>query len=356
MAPDGILADGHSGNGWLSLERRHQRLGARVVAQRHRQIDDQDGRTAPLERPAGQPHGHALLQERVLHLESQLECAPAALLRLSAGGGMEALNASARRLLAPGSASDAAQVRGKLAALAGGRRGLIDYDTERGRERALCSVVDLTVDGRPERLVALMPVESELEAEAMQTWQKLVHVLTHEIMNSLTPVASLSHTARDMLKGVSGALAPDVATDLDTALDAIGRRAGSLTAFVAGYRSLACVPEPQPEQIVLHALFARLAPLSGEQWRRRGGSAVMTVEPETLKLHADPGQLEQALVNLLANAADATAALAAPQLTVGARLSSGIGLAMVRQLVHRNGGTVRYARSLGDGARFIISF
>lgn len=342
--------------------------------------------TAPLELPPAPPPSHALLQ-----LESQLECAPVALLRLGAGGGMEALNASARRLLAPGRASDAAQVHAKVAALATGQRGLIDYDTERGRERALCSVAELTIDGQPQRLAALMPVESELEAEAMQAWQQLVHVLTHEIMNSLTPVASLSGTVRELIGGVAAALPPDVAADLDTALDAIGRRAASLIQFVAGYRSLASVPAPQPERIVLADLFARLAALAGEDWRRRGGSALFTVEPETLALQADPGQLEQALVNLLANAADASAGLAAPQLQISARLGrgarlrievrdngpgvpdqlvnqiftpffstkangSGIGLAMVRQLVHRNGGTVRYARSLGGGARFIISF
>ncbi len=243
--------------------------------------------TAPLESPPAPPPSHALLQ-----LESQLECAPVALLRLGADGAMEALNASARRLLAPGRASDAAQVQSKIASVAGGQRGLIDYDTERGRERALCSVAELTIDGQPQRLAALMPVESELEAEAMQAWQQLVHVMTHEIMNSLTPVASLSGTVRELLGGVAGAMPPDVAADLDTALDAIGRRAASLIQFVAGYRSLASVPAPQPERIVLADLFARLAALVGEDWRRRGGGALFTVEPETLALQADPGQLE----------------------------------------------------------------
>jgi C4-dicarboxylate-specific signal transduction histidine kinase len=111
----------------------------------------------------------------------------------------------------------------------------------------------------------------------------------------------------------------------------------------------------------------------------------------TLELMADPGQLEQALVNLLQNAAEASVTQAAPQVTVAARLvrggrlridvcdngpgvpdqlaadiftpffttkakGSGIGLAMVRQLIHRNGGAVRYAKAVGGGARFVITF
>jgi signal transduction histidine kinase len=122
---------------------------------------------------------------------------------------------------------------------------------------------------------------------------------------------------------------------------------------------------------------------------------VFSVEGGALELMADPGQLEQALVNLVKNAAEATEGVATPQLDVSARLArggrlrievcdngpgvredvvkdiftpffstktktgskgSGIGLSMVRQLVYRNGGAIRYARSVGSGARFIVTF
>ncbi|MFA9218683.1 MAG: PAS domain-containing sensor histidine kinase, partial [Sphingomonadaceae bacterium] len=244
---------------------------------------------------------------------------------------------------------------------------------------------------RPQRLIALMPMEHELKAEAMQAWQQLVHVLTHEIMNSLTPVASLSHSAREMLAEVRERLPPELATDLDIALDAIGRRADSLTEFVSGYRALASVPEARLQRVDIGALLARLSALIGPAWQARGGSAVFDVEPAVLELMADAGQLEQALVNLLQNAAEACAAQAVPQVVVSARLvrggrlridvsdngpgvpepvvadiftpffttkcqGSGIGLALVRQLVHRNGGAVRYARAVGGGARFVLTF
>jgi signal transduction histidine kinase len=346
---------------------------------------------APLEVALGLPHDQQRLAARVLALESQLEHAPIALFRVDGAHSAEPLNANARRLLAPGRASELDALRRTLAGLLPGRRGMIDIDTEQGVERALATASALSIEGKAQLLVALTPMENELAAEAMQAWQKLVHVLTHEIMNSLTPVASLSHSARDMLEGVRTSLPPELADDLAIALDAIGRRAHSLTHFVSGYRALASVPPALPQRVVVQQMFARLAALVAPSWQARGGSAHFRVEPESLELMADPGQLEQALVNLLQNAAEASAQQGAPQVTVSAKLArggrlrievcdngpgvpepvvaemftpffstkshgSGIGLAMVRQLVHRNGGAVRYARSIGSGARFIITF
>ena len=344
---------------------------------------------APLEVPAPLPADTA----RLNRLDTWIEFAPVALFILDTAGTEDmpqTLNTAARRLLAPGRIVDRDRFGRQLAELPADRRTVLSIDVEHGAERALATAVDLTVEGRPHRLVALSPVENELEAEAMQAWQKLVHVLTHEIMNSLTPVASLSHTARELLKDAPG-LAPDIAVDLDTALDAIGRRSTSLAAFVTGYRSLASIPEPRPERIRVHDLFMRLQAMVGGAWAESGGDVRFTVEPPNLELLADPGHLEQALVNLANNALAATADQPRPQLELSARLvrgaqmrievadngpgvpdelvrqiftpffttrtnGSGIGLAMVRQLVHRNGGRVRYARALGGGARFVMTF
>ena len=327
-------------------------------------------------------------------LEARLEHAPIALFsiaHLSGPGALTPLNASARRLLAPGRASDPTQLAQLLAAQTAERRELVSFESERGTERALASVTALTVQGAGQRLAALMPVESELEAEAMNAWRQLVQVLTHEIMNSLTPVASLSRTACDLLEEAKADLAPDVSGDLGTALDAIARRAASLVEFVASYRSLSSVPQARPERVHLGELFARLSMLMAPQWLARGGRAEFSVEPASLDVMVDPGQLEQALINLLKNAAEATAATPQPQLQVSARLSRGgrlrievsdngpgvpqelaahvftpffstkkqgrgIGLAMVRHLVHANGGMVRYAKPVSAGARFIITF
>ena len=332
------------------------------------------------------------LLDNALAVEARLEHAPIALFRIDSADSVAPLNASARKLVAPGRAIDPdalyRQLLSRLLTQAGQRR-LIEFDTERGVERALVAVSMLTLHGAPQRLAALMPVESELEAEALKSWRQLVHVLTHEIMNSLTPVASLSRTARDLLDEFEAGLPPDVGADLKTALDAINRRADSLVDFVASYRSLSNVPPARPERVVLAELFERVDALVGPGWRARGGSLAFVVEPASLELMADPGQIEQALINLLKNASEATqpggCARVDARLVRGSRLrievaddgagipessiphiftpfyttkkqGGGIGLAMVRHLVHENGGTVRYARSVGKGARFVISF
>lgn len=332
----------------------------------------------------------------LLALEARLEHAPIALFRVahaSGDGALAPLNVSARRLLAPGRASAPSALRQLLAAQPVGQRQLVSFDTERGAERALVAVSALALHGAPQRLVALMPVESELEAEALNAWRELVQVLTHEIMNSLTPVASLSRTACGLLDDAAATLPADIHADLGTALDAIARRAASLVDFVASYRSLSTVPAAQPQRVALDAVFARLAALVAPSWQALGGQVVFAVEPASLEAVIDAGQLEQALLNVLKNAAEALAgaSVIAPQATVTARLSRGgrlrievadngpgvppalathiftpffstkkqgrgIGLAMVRHLVHANGGTVRYARPVGGGARFLLTF
>ena len=163
-----------------------------------------------------------------------------------------------------------------------------------------------------------MPVESELEAEALKAWRQLAHVLTHEIMNSLTPVASLSRTALDLLEEVRPQLDAEVADDLATALDAISRRAGSLEKFVSSYRKRFNLPAARPEVVELAALFARLSALVTPQWQARNGKVEFVLEPASLQIMCDGGQLEQALINLLKNALEAAGAAANPQAQVSA--------------------------------------
>jgi signal transduction histidine kinase len=341
--------------------------------------------------PAGEQQA---LADSALALEARLEHAPIALFHIEVQEGtwpVAPLNANARRLVAPGRASDPADLYRQLRAQPIDRRSMIGFDTERGVERALVSVSSLTLHGKAQRLAALMPVESELEAEALNAWRQLVHVLTHEIMNSLTPVASLSRTAYELVDEVRADLPADASADLVTALDAISRRADSLVQFVGSYRSLSNVPAARAERVSIEALFERVSALVAPSWRARGGRATFTVEPATLEVMADPGQLEQALLNLLKNAAEATEQVAAPEAVVSAHLGrggrlrievgdngpgvpdtliahiftpffstkkqgGGIGLAMVRHLIHGNGGTVRYAKSVSAGARFVITF
>lgn len=348
-------------------------------------------------------------QQQLQLLEAVLDAAPVALWRVE-GDRLLALNGQARRLLAPGSRVDAQRLRSLLLAelpeAQAGHR-LIelgelpgepievadgsDAAQPGGEERWLLRERRLVLQGRSQRLLALMPMESELQAEAQRSWRELVRVLTHEIMNSLTPISSLSRSALDMLAD------PQAGDELGLALEAVARRAEALGRFVGDYRRISDWPAPQMAPVDLRALLARLQQMEGPAWTARGGRFSIELQPESLMLMADEGQLEQALLNLIRNAEQATAGLDAPRLELRARLGqggrlllsvtdngpgvpaglerqiflpffsargpdaqgqrgSGIGLAVVRQLIHGMGGSVRHVRPLQGGASFVLRF
>ena len=339
------------------------------------------------------PQLPSTLQENFSLLENSLEHAPIALFLIdttSTPYPVQAMNGNARRLIAPGSAVQPEQLFDLLRTQMVGKRSMILFETEQGLERALLATSSLTTHGNMRLMIALMPVESELQSEAQQAWQKLVHVLTHEIMNSLTPVASLSRTAHDLLEDIKPSLPTDSVNDLTMALDAISRRAHGLAEFVGSYRSLSNVPAARPERIHMATLFTRLSTLISPAWALRGGRAEFITEPASLELMIDPAQFEQALINLIKNAEEATSQKTMPEVIIRAKLSrggrlrvevtdngpgvpeefiphiftpffstkekgSGIGLAMVQQLIQGNGGTIRYAHVVQGGACFILT-
>ena len=341
--------------------------------------------------PSTQDDGFAagrLAQAAAALTEIQLEQAPVALW-WELGGQVAPLNNVARRLVAPGGAEAPERLLERLRdhPRLSGRLPFV-FDNERGPVRCLLAARTVVVEGAEARLLALMPIESELEAETLKAWRQLVHVLTHEIMNSLTPIASLSSTARELVRQE---LAGDAREDLAVALETISRRAESLSTFVAEYRRVSDWPEPKLAAVDLSALFARVERMVGSDWAARGGAARFEVVPPTLTLMADGGQLEQSLLNLLGNAARATADMPGPTVSVSARLlrggqlaievrdngpgvphgieqeiftpffstrerGGGIGLAVVRNLVQGMGGTVRHVRPASGGAAFVLSF
>jgi len=315
-------------------------------------------------------------------LDAALEHAPLALWRLTPGKPALALNAAARRLIAPGRAVEPASLISQLDANPGRR--VVTLPTEHGQERAVLAVSALTVQGEAWRLAALAPIESELETEALTAWRQLVQVLTHEIMNSLTPIASLAGSSPALLEAGEHA-------ELQAALAALARRAAHLQGFVERYRSVSQPPAPTLADAPLLPLLQAVQRLVTPAWEAAGGRVAVSVEPANLALRTDVAQLEQVLINLAQNALQACAGRPAPQLSIDASLSrgarlrltvadngpgvapglesriftpffttreggSGVGLAIVRQLVHGLGGTVRYAKRPGGGACFLITF
>ena len=335
-------------------------------------------RNAPVPEPARPEDA-----ERLHVLQALLEHLPVAAWSLL-DQALQPITSRAHRLAAPGAVRDKAALLDLLRHST--RSGPVQLDTERGSERWQLYRQTLALNGQELALLALVPLESELESASLLAWHQLVQVLTHEIMNSLTPIKSLSQTALMLLDE------PDRAeADLRTALQGIGLRAEGLTRFVTTYRQVSLWPAPVMAPVDLQALFNRLQQSVGLAWVERGGSAVFELATPGLRLQADEAQLEQALLALLRNAEQATEGQPAPRLWLQARTGrggrlhisvrdngpgvpagmerqiflpffsareggQGIGLTVVRQLVHGMGGRVRHVRPLEGGAGFVLSF
>jgi len=153
-------------------------------------------------------------------------------------------------------------------------------------------------------LVSLQNIRSELEEKEMEAWQKLIRVLTHEIMNSITPISSLASTADDLLKPDEGGptMSSEALTDVRGAIQTIKKRSQGLLHFVDAYRNLTRVPRPKFKICRISDLFAQAEKLVKTH---TSGSVVQfrsSVDPESLELTADPELIEQVLINLLLNA------------------------------------------------------
>ena len=150
--------------------------------------------------------------------------------------------------------------------------------------------------GRPHRLLVLSDVTRELRAEELAAWQRLVRVLGHELNNSLAPVKSLAGSMRTLLD--SDKRPGDWEQDMAEGLGVIESRVDALSRFTVAYTRLAKLPEPRYEEVRIAECLRRVAKLETR----------LSVEVETgpdVTVEADAVQLEQALINLLRNGADA---------------------------------------------------
>ena len=158
------------------------------------------------------------------------------------------------------------------------------------------------------KLISLQDIMSELEEKEMEAWQKLIRVLTHEIMNSVTPISSLAGTVKSILEtneGSSFNLDSEIVDDIKSAVTAIKKRSEGLLNFVDKYRSLTKIPKPNFQNIKIAALFDRIQNLMENEFRSNNIEFEIKVSPENLELFADPDLLEQVILNLLINAKQA---------------------------------------------------
>jgi two-component system, NtrC family, nitrogen regulation sensor histidine kinase NtrY len=161
-------------------------------------------------------------------------------------------------------------------------------------------------------LVSIQNIRSQMEESEMEAWQKLIRVLTHEIMNSITPISSMAGSVKEILEEIqpefykinNGNLL-ECYKDINSAVQTIQKRSEGLLQFVEAYRSLTRLPPPKFEEFSVNELFKRVEKLILENIKKQNINFHCQVMPEHLKLTADPALVEQILINLLKNAADA---------------------------------------------------
>jgi two-component system nitrogen regulation sensor histidine kinase NtrY len=193
-----------------------------------------------------------------------------------------------------------------------GQKTLVKVEDE---EETLTLAVLATEFRLPERsitLVSMQDIESELAEQEMAAWQKLIRVLTHEIMNSVTPIASLASTVNDLVvrtgqsqQDGSVRISPEAKDDIREAASTIRKRSQGLLHFVDAYRNLTRIPKPDFEIFPVRELLDRVAQLMKNQIEEGGVQLEINVEPESLELTADPELIEQVLINLMLNSLEA---------------------------------------------------
>ena len=305
-------------------------------------------------------------------LQALVDTVPAALFVRGADGHLRPLNRASRRIevgrdalrdLRPGSR--------RIVALGAGTRHLAHATQFRAPGHEV------------ELLISVQRVTGELDVVEVEAWRNMTRVLAHEMMNSLTPILSVSeslasHIERAQLPG----------GDIADAIDAIRRRGAGLLEFVQRYRQSSDLPSPVLKPVKVGELLAETDALMASRFREKGITYRSAVSHPTREIAADAGLLTHALINLLTNAIEAVADVAQPTVEVSVDASgesviitvrdngpgireedreqvfvpfhttkpggSGIGLSLARQIAISHGGRLEVFDS-HPGCAFVLT-
>ena len=248
------------------------------------------------------------------YLAAIVDDAPSALLAIHRDDRVEILNKAARGLFARQPlhrVEDLEKLGPELAAavrLPAGTRKITRLILDGVPQKAIFASAQVARLDQPVTILSILTVQSELGALEVAAQADLVRVLTHEIMNSLTPVTSLARTGADLV--AIAAKRNNALADAKTATETVARRAEGILRFVESYREFAQAPDIHRRQFKAKPWAEEIMRLALANASEREIDARLDVEPKTMSLNADPELLAQALLNLLRNSIRATAELA----------------------------------------------
>jgi len=190
-------------------------------------------------------------------------------------------------------------------------KALVKIENENELLHLALYATEFKLHGQKYSLVSIQNIRSELEEKELEAWQKLIRVLTHEIMNSITPIVSLISTLNELIhesyqnQNIKEELHPEYLKDIDQALNTIKKRSKGLLHFVNAYRNLTLIPKPKFQIFSIKDLFFRVEKLMEQNLKNKAINFETEVEPESLELTGDPELIEQVLINLLLNSLQA---------------------------------------------------
>lgn len=318
-------------------------------------------------------------------------------------GKIEIFNSAARRLLRVNNADNIEELREVsepmvqvFRKLRTGGRELLRLKVGDDIVQLSIYAIELTLRGENVKLISLQNIQSELEEKEMEAWQNLVRVLTHEIMNSVTPISSLAGIVEEelqqhMASPQNGSLTQEQLQDIHLSLQTISKRSEGLIHFVKEFRSLTSIPKPRLAPISVKTLLEELCMLHRKELTENHIQLTISVYPEDLTISADKNMIEQVVINLVKNAIQSFEDQERREITLKAYLTeksrpmiairdngsgidpealekifipffttkktgSGIGLSLSRQIMRQHQGTLTVKSTVGKGTEFFMRF
>ncbi|HEY4325521.1 MAG TPA: ATP-binding protein [Mucilaginibacter sp.] len=251
----------------------------------------------------------------------------------------------------------------------------------------------LRSDDKVYKLVAFQNVSEALDETESKAWQKLLNVMTHEIMNSVAPISSLADTLKNRLQSpeIADSVGSSQLEDLELGIDTIKRRSEGLLKFTESYRSLNKITKLDLTKILVRNLFETLNSLMRPTLEKKHIELEIILRDPTLSIEADINLIEQVLINLMVNAVEAVKDREKPRLTLSAEIQSnnktlvkvtdngmgmppelldkifipffstrksgsGIGLSLCKQIMLLHKGNIQVQSTSGVGSSFILQF